>query len=135
MKKCIFLITLCCFLLESIAQEKEHIRSIFFGGGSYYIDQQQANELKQFIESLPNLENYQISISSHTDNIGGVEYNQWLSEMRSEATIQQLNLNNIPRERVGRIDNGQHNPLYDNRTWKGRLANRRVDIIFTPLFL
>ena len=117
------------------AQEKEMIRSVYFGGGSAYIDPGQALELKEFIESIPNLENYQIAISSHTDNIGGKEYNQWLSEKRSESTIQQLIDNKITRERIGRIDNGQDNPLFDNRTHKGRMANRRVDIIFTPLFL
>ncbi|MEM7370145.1 MAG: OmpA family protein [Bacteroidota bacterium] len=135
MKKIVILIAIFLVQSQGFTQAREQIKSIFFGGGSYYIDQQQAQELQQFIQSLPNIEHYQISISSHTDNVGGVEYNQWLSEMRSEATIQQLSLNNIPRERVGRIDNGQLNPLYDNNTWKGRMANRRVDIIFTPLFL
>ena len=135
MKKLLLLILLVCSQIAVLGQQQEFIRSIFFGGGSYYIDGSQAAELREFIQSVPNLENYQISISSHTDNIGGAEYNQWLSQMRSESVIQQLQQNNIPRERVGRIDNGQHNPLYDNNTWKGRMANRRVDIIFTPLFL
>lgn len=129
-----FLLILCC-QIPLCAQQQEFIRSIFFGGGSYYIDGKQANELREFIESMPDLKHFQISISSHTDNIGGVEYNQWLSEMRSEAVIEQLRQNNIPRDRVGRIDNGQLNPLYDNKTWNGRMANRRVDILFTPLFL
>ena len=57
----------------------QHVHSVYFGGGSYYIDGNQASELRQFIESVPDLQHFQISISSHTDNIGGVEYNQWLS--------------------------------------------------------
>ncbi|MCB0851191.1 MAG: OmpA family protein [Bacteroidetes bacterium] len=135
MKRSVFLLIAIFYCLLTHSQQGTLIKSIYFGGGSAYIDGGQALELKEFIESIPNLENYQISISSHTDNIGGKEYNQWLSEMRSESTIQQLNLNDIPRERIGRIDNGQDNPLYDNRTHHGRMANRRVDIIFTPLFL
>lgn len=130
----LFLVLLSLFP-RLFSQQKEEIRSIFFGGGSAYIDGRQAAELREFVQSYGDLTHVQISISSHTDNIGGVEYNQWLSEMRSESVLQQLEKNNVPRDRVGRIDNGQENPLYDNRSLKGRMANRRVDIIFTPLFL
>jgi outer membrane protein OmpA-like peptidoglycan-associated protein len=135
MKRSILLIVIVLFKIMACAQQGDLIKSIYFGGGSAYIDARQVQEIKEFIEAVPNLDNYQISISSHTDNIGGKEYNQWLSEMRSESTIRQLNQNNIPRERISRIDNGQDNPLFDNRTNRGRMANRRVDIILTPLFL
>lgn len=135
MKHLILSLGLIVFTYILPAQTHDMIKSVFFGGGSSYIDPGQAAEIKTFIESIPDLENYQISISSHTDNIGGVEYNNWLSGRRSDAVTQQLNLNNIPPERVSRIDNGQFNPLYDNRTMEGRMANRRVDIILTPLFL
>lgn len=115
-----------------VSQEHEIIRSIYFGGGSYYITETQRNEISHFLDSLPYLENYQISISSHTDNIGGVEYNQWLSQMRSEAVLQQLVEKQIPREKVLIKNNGLHNPYFDNQTYIGRLSNRRVDVIFTP---
>ena len=95
MKRFAILFLIAVFSIPAFSQGQEYIRSIYFGGGSAYIDARQALELKEFIESIPNLENYQISISSHTDNIGGKEYNQWLSEMRSESTIQQLVKNNI----------------------------------------
>lgn len=118
--------------LPLCGQEHEIIRSIYFGGGSYYITEAQRSEIIHFLDSLPYLENYQISISSHTDNIGGVEYNQWLSQMRSEAVLQQLVDKQIPREKVLIKNNGLHNPYFDNKTHIGRLSNRRVDIIFTP---
>ena len=82
MKK-LFLGSLLLWCLPLIGQEHEIIRSIYFGGGSYYISDNQRSAINHFLDSLPHLENYQISISSHTDNIGGVEYNQWLSQMRS----------------------------------------------------
>ena len=118
------------------AQERLDLKmkSVFFGGGSYYIDGVQIQEIADFIESVPDLENYQIGISSHTDNIGGAEYNKWLSEMRSLSVIEQLKLLNIPEEQIIIKDNGQRNPLYNNNTLRGRLANRRVDIILTPIY-
>jgi len=115
-----------------LGQEQEIIRSIYFGGGSYYITESQRSQIRHFLDSLPYLENYQISISSHTDNIGGAQYNQWLSQMRSEAVLNQLSEKQIPREKVIIRNNGQQNPYFDNGTYIGRLSNRRVDIIFTP---
>jgi len=110
------------------------IKHVFFGGGSYYIDQEQVREIQDFIQSVPNLENYQIGISSHTDNIGGVEYNKWLSKMRSQSVVRELKRLQIEEERIIIQDNGQKNPLYDNDTHQGRLANRRVDIVLTPIY-
>ena len=135
MKRSLCLCTLLISAMLMFAQQGSFVKSVFFGGGSASVDEQQAAEIRAFIDQIESLEHYQISISSHTDNIGGVEYNQWLSNMRSEAVLQQLEQSQIPRDRVGRIDNGQFNPVYDNNTWEGRLANRRVDIIVTPLFL
>ncbi|MDH3709459.1 MAG: OmpA family protein [Cyclobacteriaceae bacterium] len=117
---------------SSYGQEHEIIRSIYFGGGSYYIDLEQYQTLEHFLDSLPYLENYQISISSHTDNIGSASYNMWLSHMRSEAVMFVLTQNEILREQVLIKNNGKHNPYFDNKSNIGRMSNRRVDIIFTP---
>ena len=136
----ILLITLLFSLpVQIIAQASEGkedtplMKSIFFGGGSYYIDEEQIIELKEFIESLPDLEQYNIAIHSHTDNIGGMEYNNWLSQMRSESVIYELVLQNIPYENIYIKDFGEFNPVFDNNSYKGRRLNRRVDIIFEPI--
>lgn len=133
----IFIILLLLFGGSSIAQNQDGhiIRSIYFGGGSYYIDGYQAGRLYEFLDSIPNIQGYSITIHSHTDNIGGVEYNEWLSEMRSESVIQILKNRNILEEMIERKDFGQLNPVFDNRTQLGRMKNRRVDIIFWPMAL
>lgn len=109
------------------------MKSIYFGGGSYFIDEEQIMELKEFIDGLPEILQYTISIHSHTDNIGGAEYNNWLSQMRSESVIYELVLQNIPLENIFIKDFGEHNPVFDNTTWRGKMLNRRVDIIFEPI--
>jgi OOP family OmpA-OmpF porin len=116
-------------------QHKEIIKSIYFGGGSWYIDQQQMEELKEFVKSLENLSIYTITVISHTDNIGGIEYNNWLSTQRSKAVVRELLLNEVGLEQIITDDRGQHTPLYDNMLPQGRMMNRRVDIKFTPLIL
>lgn len=132
MKKALILILMMTTMVAYGQKGKEIIKSIYFGGGSYYIDYSQFLEIEEFIDSLPYIENYQISISSHTDNIGSADYNMWLSNMRSESVLQMLAEKDIERERVLIKNNGKHNPYFDNKKYEGRLANRRVDIIFTP---
>ena len=127
------------FLLTAgFAQAQEQgqiIRSIYFGGGSWYIDEYQIKELYHFIDSLPGSMSYSISIHSHTDNIGGVEFNQMLSEYRSQAALRVLLQKGYPEESIEIRDFGLHKPVFDNSTHEGRLKNRRVDIIFWPQVL
>ena len=108
-------------------------KSIFFGGGSYYVDQRQAAELQALIESLKNPELYEVYVHGHTDDIGSMEYNQWLSDMRTDMVILKIKANGIPEEFIFEKDFGEDSPVYDNNTWEGKLMNRRVDIIFKKL--
>ena len=118
----------------SLGQEvKEIVRSIYFGGGSNYIDKQQAQELYDLVKSIKNLEYYEINIMSHTDNIGGREFNEYLSRMRSAAVIELLNSMDIPQEKIKFKDFAYDFPDYDNNTSEGRARNRRVDIQFKPI--
>jgi outer membrane protein OmpA-like peptidoglycan-associated protein len=112
---------------------KEIVRSIYFGGGSAYIDKQQAKELYDFVKSIKNLEYYEINIMSHTDNIGGREFNEYLSRMRSKSVIDLLKAMEIPQEKIRFKDFAFDAPAYDNNTWEGRERNRRVDIQFKPI--
>lgn len=134
--RCFLFLIFWSLSVGAIAQEKspepELIKSIYFGGGSYYIDSYQIQELEEFINSIEAIQNYSITIHSHTDNIGSAEYNQRLSELRSEAAIDELLKLQISFERIEIRDFGKYNPVYDNSTLEGRLRNRRVDIILWP---
>jgi outer membrane protein OmpA-like peptidoglycan-associated protein len=118
----------------AVAQQDEIRKSIYFDGGSWYIDDVQATELMHWIDSIPNLlDKYQIQLISHTDPIGGKEYNEWLSEMRSGAVFQLLLDQNIPERIISIKDWGLENPVYQNDSWRGRIMNRRVDVIVHPI--
>jgi outer membrane protein OmpA-like peptidoglycan-associated protein len=135
MKKVILFIAIF-FSIECHAQEpKEILRSIYFGGGSYGIEQGQRQSLYKLLSEIPNIEFYEISITSHTDNIGSRELNEYLSRMRSESVIQQLVRFKVPQELIRFKDYGFDAPVFDNETLRGRMRNRRVDILFTPIVL
>lgn len=95
-------------IASSAQQQQDEIRkSIFFGGGSYYIDQDQALKLNHWLDSIPNLlEKYDIHLISHTDPIGGKEYNEWLSRMRSGAVQGLLLQRAIPEHKITAKDWG-----------------------------
>lgn len=122
-------------LATQAQQQDDEIRmSIYFGGGSYYIDEAQINQLYHWLDSVPNLlEKYDIHLISHTDPIGGKEYNEWLSEMRSGAVRELLIQKAIPETKVTIKDWGLDNAVYRNDTWEGRQMNRRVDVILYPI--
>ena len=115
--------------------EDEIRKSIFFGGGSYYVDEFQIEELYYWLDSIPDLiEKYDIHLISHTDPIGGKEYNEWLSRMRSEAVEQIiLNRGDITERKISIKDWGLDNPVYSNKSYQGMQMNRRVDVILYPI--
>ena len=117
----------------AFAQE-EIRKSIYFDGGSWYIDDGQSKELSRWLDSIPNLlDKYRIQLISHTDPIGGKEYNEYLSQMRSGAVFKLLVDQHIPQEAISIKDWGLENPVYSNDSWGGRIMNRRVDVIVFPI--
>ena len=130
------ILTMALILTVTLAKaqsqgEPSFIKSIYFGGGSAYVSHKQSEQLMAFLDSIPRVQDYLITVHSHTDNVGGEEYNQFLSNMRSESVIEELILHDKIMEGVIEIkDFGLFNPVYDNSTWYGRRMNRRVDIIF-----
>jgi outer membrane protein OmpA-like peptidoglycan-associated protein len=108
-------------------------KSIYFDGGSYFIDEQQVIQLSNWLDSIPNLlEKYHIQLISHTDPIGGVEYNRWLSRMRSNSVYHLLLSKDIPEQYITIKDWGLDNPVYSNNSYRGMRMNRRVDVIVYP---
>lgn len=130
-----FTILLIVITTAVSAQQQDEIRkSIFFGGGSYYISEDQASDLYHWLDSIPNLlEKYEIHLISHTDPIGGKQYNEWLSMMRSEAVHGLLLQKEIPEHKITIKNWGLENPVYSNESYSGMQMNRRVDVILYPI--
>lgn len=129
------IVILFLFLCGNACAQKNEIRkSIYFEGGSAYIDEYQAEDLAHWLDSIPNLiDKYEIQLISHTDPIGGLRYNQMLSRMRSESVLQLIRNKDIPEKIIHIKDWGLENPVYQNDTHQGMRMNRRVDVILWPL--
>lgn len=74
-----------------------------------------------------------LDIDGHTDNTGGFDYNQQLSEQRAVSVGQYLSQRGIDGRRLLIVGFGETRPIADNASEAGRQANRRVEVRITPL--
>jgi outer membrane protein OmpA-like peptidoglycan-associated protein len=114
---------------QTPASDDPMMHSIYFGGGDYTIYPEEEEALAEFLQKIPRMDTYIISIQSHTDDIGSLDYNQWLSRMRSRATYRKLLELGLKADQLIIEDYGETSPVFDNSTWEGKLRNRRVDIV------
>ncbi len=72
-----------------------------------------------------------VTVEGHTDNVGGVEYNQQLSEQRANSVREFLTKQAVRPENIQSRGFGMTQPVASNSTATGRQLNRRVDLVVT----
>jgi len=70
-----------------------------------------------------------LEVEGHTDNVGGDDYNQQLSEHRGSSVRDYLTQNGIPEASVTTRGFGKTQPVASNDTSAGRQQNRRVELV------
>jgi outer membrane protein OmpA-like peptidoglycan-associated protein len=81
-------------------------------------------KLRNLLRDNPRL---RVKINGHTDNVGGAEYNQKLSEARAKAIVEWLIQHKINRTRLEYEGYGLTKPVEPNTTPAGRARNRRTE--------
>lgn len=81
----------------------------------------------EYLQSNPER---QALIEGHTDHTGEENYNQSLSQARSESIKEALLDMGVGEDRITTKGLGETSPIADNNTVEGRRANRRSEIIF-----
>ena len=69
-----------------------------------------------------------VEVQGHTDNVGGDDYNQKLSEARANSVMTWLTQHGVAAGRMSAKGYGKTKPVADNNTDEGRMKNRRVEI-------
>ncbi|MFT6190160.1 MAG: putative repeat protein (TIGR01451 family), partial [Oleispira sp.] len=98
-------------------------------------DQDKSN-LSDVIFALEGLQDLEIAVTGHTDNIGIAKRNrhiyadnQALSEARAAAVAEYISTQiNLPIEKIKIAGLGKTSPRVSNRTSDGRAKNRRVEV-------
>lgn len=71
--------------------------------------------------------NVQFQVDGHTDNVGGHESNQRLSEQRAKSVVDYLAKKGVPVARIHSAGYGDTRPGAPNDTEANRLKNRRIE--------
>lgn len=72
-----------------------------------------------------------VEVEGHTDNIGGDNYNQMLSEQRAASVRSFLIEHGIEADAITSRGYGETRPKAGNETAAGRQQNRRVELVVT----
>lgn len=89
--------------------------------------------LDKISEVLSKYDQTLINVIGHTDSTGAEEYNQALSERRSEAVAGYFNQSGLSDERLSTEGRGELSPRAGNDTAEDRMLNRRVEIDLVPV--
>jgi outer membrane protein OmpA-like peptidoglycan-associated protein len=105
---------------------------IQFGTGSAKFTASAQKQLDALLKDLVIASGTLVEIHGHTDNQGGLDRNQALSEERAFAVktwLEKQAPTSFPQGRVVVFAHGQTQPLQPNTSTDGRSRNRRVEIV------
>ena len=99
------------------------LRNVFFDTGRAEVKIDSYPELDRLIQLMTDVPSLKIELSGHTDNVGGDEANQKLSQRRAEAVRAYLVSRSVDGSRVTAIGYGASQPVDSNNTKAGRANN------------
>ena len=106
---------------------KKAMNGIQFETGKDIIKKVSYPILDQIVAVMELNEEYNLTISGHTDNVGDDAMNLDLSERRAASVRKYLINKGIDEKRLTSLGFGETKPIADNKTAKGRALNRRVE--------
>ncbi len=74
-----------------------------------------------------------VRVVGHTDSQGSEMVNLRLSIARAEAVVAWLRERGIALDRLAADGRGEADPLTSNATEEGRVRNRRIELILSPM--
>ena len=101
--------------------------------GTDQLNKNGKESLRQVATELENYPDAEVLVEGHTDNVGGDEINQTISEKRAASVATALKKDYGVKNNISVIGKGKREPIASNDTAQGRAKNRRVEIILTTL--
>ena len=122
-----------CPVIEAVVVEKVNkaAQNIFFATGSSKLLAKSFKSLQEVASILKENPSFKVSIEGHTDNTGGDELNQKLSESRAASVKDYLLEHGVDESKISSKGFGPSDPVADNKTAAGRAKNRRVEMKLT----
>lgn len=107
----------------------EFVIPINFDFAKWDIKSESFQVIDELVDQMMSRPKLKIEIQGHTDNVGGLEVNQTLSEKRANAVKQALVSRGIEEGRIRTRGFGLTMPLASNDTEEGRAKNRRTQFV------
>ena len=102
---------------------------IYFDQSKYDLRPESRDELQKLYRTLRDNPKLKIEIAGHTDNVGDVRLNQYLSENRAKVIYSYLLRKDIASNRLRHRGYGQTRPVAANDTEENKALNRRVEFV------
>ncbi len=122
--------------LNSVLETRESARGlivnmsdVLFDTGSYNLKPGAREKLAKVSGILIAHPGLRIEVEGHTDNVGGSDYNQRLSENRAMTVRDYLTGQGVPQASVSARGFGETMPVASNDSPSGRQQNRRVELV------
>lgn len=106
-----------------------NMSDVLFDTGRYTLRPLAREKLARIAGILLNYPELKIEAEGHTDNVGSLELNQRLSQLRADAAREYLISQGIPESSITSIGKDFSMPVASNDTAEGRQQNRRVELI------
>ena len=106
------------------------LKGVTFASGSAELTGNATALLDEVVRAMNANEKVEITVESHTDNLGSAQSNMELSRRRATSVVKYLaDVGGIDQSRMQAVGYGESRPAQSNRTAAGRLSNRRVEIV------
>ncbi len=122
--------------LNSVLQTRDSARGlivnmsdVLFDTGQYTLKPGAREKLAKVAGILLAYPGLNIEVNGHTDNVGGDEFNQKLSEQRAGSVRDYLVAQGVATNSVTARGFGKTQPMDTNDTAAGRQINRRVELV------
>ena len=106
-----------------------NLPDVLFDFGKASITASARQAVKEIAEVAKTSNERIISVEGHTDSVGGVSFNQQLSEDRANAVADALEREGVTPGNLRTKGFGKLHPIASNDTDYGRQQNRRVEVI------
>jgi iron complex outermembrane receptor protein len=103
------------------------LQRVIFATNSADLIQESITEMDRQVDTFKSYPNLVIQVRGYTDSRGSAEYNLKLSQRRAETVMHYLQQHGVTNQMTAK-GFGKENPIADNSTKDGQLANRRVTL-------
>ncbi|OFX48211.1 MAG: hypothetical protein A2046_08290 [Bacteroidetes bacterium GWA2_30_7] len=109
-------------------QETYTLKNVNFDSDKSTLKQDSYETLNQLVDLMKRQQAIKIEVAGHTDNSGLAENNLKLSTDRAKSVKNYLVSKGILNTRITASGYGDTEPVGDNNTEEGKLANRRTEV-------